>query len=223
VELKDFNKIYEKEGIYQMKFRHYRRWWRERNWRMLAECVEEGDIVLDLASGPGVLGDYIIAKGGHPTGIDASARAVELSDAFAEKVCWGEMTKIPFRNNAFTLVLCSLSLHYLLPDELCLCLDEVKRVLWGKGRFAFSYPNMALKPPTSDAMELEWEILETILRKSGFVVDSRKGISPFFPGWLIKLAQSPYFWLLKPYLEWRAERVLHRPDESYHYIVETHV
>lgn len=219
MDFKNFEEIYKEQGIYQLGFQGYRRWWRERNWRDLAGCVQEGWTVLDLASGPGILGDYILERGGWPIGLDNSPAAVRLSEAFEEMVWLGEMTDIPFRDNSFDVVLCSLSLHYLTPSELMECLKEVRRVLRKYGWFAFSYPNIAVRPSADDALELDWGMLEELLAAADFHVAGRTGITPYFPGWLVKLAEGWLSPLLRPYLDRLADRAMDRPDQSYHYAV----
>ena len=129
------------------------------------------------------------------------------------------MTDIPFDDNSFDVVLCSLSLHYLTPSRLMGCFGEVRRVLRKYGWFAFSYPNVDARPSAKDAMELDWGTLEELLASAGFKVSGRTGITPYFPGWLVGLAEGHLFPLLKPCLDRLADWVMDKPDHAYHYAV----
>lgn len=219
MKLRNFDEEYKRKGAYQLQFRNYRLWWRNLNWRKLAGLVEEGDIVLDLGSGPGMLGDYILARGGQPFGIDNSPEAVKLSRALKEPVQLGEMTDIPFGDGYFDVVLCSLSLHYLSQSELYRCLDEIRRVLKKWGWFAVAYPNTKVKRWADDAIVLDWPVLEQMLEQSRFAIAGRTGITPYFPRWLIAIAESRLFPFVKLYLDRKAEHIIDKPDLAYHYII----
>jgi SAM-dependent methyltransferase len=141
--------------------RIYERWWRPvlaRGFKGLAgpSMAEElriarllmglgpGDVVLDVACGPGNFArEFAAAVGdqGRVVGIDASrtmlARgAAETEEAGVHNLALvrGDATRLPFRDGSFDAVCCFAALH-LFADPMA-GLDEMRRVLADRGRIA---------------------------------------------------------------------------------------
>jgi ubiquinone/menaquinone biosynthesis C-methylase UbiE len=104
----------------------------------------EGDVVLDIACGPGNFSRQfagIVGPDGLVVGIDAShtmlARGgAELADSSIDNVALvrGDATRLPFRDGSFNATCCFAALH-LFADPFA-ALDEMRRVLGPRGRIA---------------------------------------------------------------------------------------
>jgi ubiquinone/menaquinone biosynthesis C-methylase UbiE len=144
-----------------------------------------GDVVLDVACGPGNFTREFaraVGDGGLAVGIDASqtmlARgAAELEDADLANVALirGDATRLPFQNGVFDGLCCFAALH-LFADPLA-ALDEMRRVLVPGGRIAImtsvrrQLTLRLLKPlieRTSGMRVFESEEVVTALQKRGF-------------------------------------------------------
>lgn len=58
--------------------------------------VKEGDTVLDVACGTGVMISYYLDRGAHPTGIDLSKKMVEISQSKFKDIefIWGDVEEL---------------------------------------------------------------------------------------------------------------------------------
>jgi len=136
----------------------YERWWRPAWGRVLMgplgpgtdgergiahDLLElwPGDVVLDIACGPGnFVREFAgaVGPGGLVVGLDASqtmlARAVEDTDAANVAYLRGDAIRLPFRDGCFDAICCFAALH--LFDEPLAALDAMERVLAPGGRVA---------------------------------------------------------------------------------------
>lgn len=111
--------------------------------RILAEAVAvvAQDRVLDVACGPGIVACMLAARAQHVTGIDMvpamleEARTLQARKGL-QNLSWelGEATKLPFEDDAFSLVVSRYSFHHLL--EPAQVLKEMTRVCRRGGRVA---------------------------------------------------------------------------------------
>jgi SAM-dependent methyltransferase len=104
----------------------------------------EGDVVLDVACGPGNFSREFaraVRPGGLVVGIDASSTMLERggeelreSDPGNLVLIRGDATQLPFRDATFDAVCCFAALH-LFPEPFA-ALDQIRRVLAPGGRIA---------------------------------------------------------------------------------------
>jgi ubiquinone/menaquinone biosynthesis C-methylase UbiE len=104
----------------------------------------QGDVVLDIACGPGNFSRQfadVVGPEGLVVGIDASrtmlARgAAELAESGVDNVALirGDATQLPFRDGSFDATCCFAALH-LFADPFA-ALDEMRRILGPRGRIA---------------------------------------------------------------------------------------
>lgn len=114
----------------------------EEEHRLAAEmlALEEGDMVLDVACGPGNFSrDFARAVGdGLVVGLDASATMLEVAvrDTAAENVAYvrGDACNLPFRDGSFDAVCCFAALYLI--EEPQRAIREIARVLAPGGRAA---------------------------------------------------------------------------------------
>jgi SAM-dependent methyltransferase len=104
-------------------------------------ALEPGDVVLDVACGPGNISRRLrasVGEGGLVVGIDASAtmlaRAVQDTKAANVAYVRGDAQHLPFRDGSFDKVCCYAALY--LMDEPFAAIDEMVRVLAPGGRVA---------------------------------------------------------------------------------------
>jgi SAM-dependent methyltransferase len=100
-----------------------------------------GRLTLDLACGEGRLSRDLKSAGHHVAGIDSSPTMVTLAashDAAATAVL-GDAGRLPFRNEAFDLVVAYMCLHDI--DEMPRAVTEAARVLEQGGRLCAAIPH----------------------------------------------------------------------------------
>jgi ubiquinone/menaquinone biosynthesis C-methylase UbiE len=97
------------------------------------------DEVLDVASGPGILTCALAQRAKHATGVDLTPAMLEQSrilqaEQHLENLAWieGDVTRLPFAEESFTLVTCRYAFHHF-HDPLAV-LKEMKRVCKNGGR-----------------------------------------------------------------------------------------
>jgi ubiquinone/menaquinone biosynthesis C-methylase UbiE len=106
---------------------------------LLAAAPNANDEVLDVASGPGILTCALASKAKHATGIDLTpamlgqARKLQ-GELHLVNLTWieGDVTRLPFADESFTLVTCRYAFHHFL--EPLAVLSEMKRVCRKGGR-----------------------------------------------------------------------------------------
>lgn len=147
--------------------------------------LREGDVVLDLACGPGNFSREFartVGPEGLVVGVDASrtmlARAVEeLRRSEIENLALlrGDATRLPFRDSGFDAVCCFAALH-LFPEPFA-ALDEMSRVLAPNGRIAIMTsvrrqltvrPLKAVIERTSGMRVFEPDEIAAALKERGF-------------------------------------------------------
>jgi SAM-dependent methyltransferase len=143
--------------------------------------------VLDLACGEGCLAPHL--PGRTLVGVDYSEVALELNrrlypGGYAELLV-GDLRRLdalPLRPGSFDTALCSLSLMYLVGDDLVRCLAAVRALLRPGGAFAFTYPAVhALRPANDTAAELPPETLRALLAQQGFAEARAVPFCPLVP------------------------------------------
>ena len=215
--MKDFEAIYRSRGAYHHELSGFPRWWTRDNYALLAEWVNPGDRVLDLACGDGGFWPHVRAA--SVVGADLSLAGLKLAGRTAgfPRVQAG-MRALPFKPGSFDAVVCSLSLQYVPLHELEKCMAEIARVLRAHGHLLFSYPNVRPEAGADDSHAgIPYEFLAVFLKKAGFRLLAVRSISPrlprilfawsFRPGW--KILASAYY---------RAARRLNRdPLRSHHF------
>jgi ubiquinone/menaquinone biosynthesis C-methylase UbiE len=104
----------------------------------IAQTAPDGGAVLDVGTGPGVLLMEIARR--RPdlrlTGLDLSADMVAAAERnlqpFGATVCVGDVTRLPFPDRSFDMIVSSLSLHHW--DNPEAAVPELARVLRPGGR-----------------------------------------------------------------------------------------
>lgn len=190
--IQDFYDTYWKEKAHGEKFENY-----ERN-LAIKKFFVPGEKVLDLASGEGVVSEYIQKLGCNVTAFDISREALNKAKAKGVITVWGNVEeKLPFKQEEFDCVFWGDNIeHVFAPQKI---LDEIRRVLKPKGKLIISCPNMAywryrlyylffgMVPQTEWYGKGSWEWehirffnkdeLKKLLLASGFTVNNFFGVS----------------------------------------------
>lgn len=117
---------------------------------------KQGDKLLDVACGPGLLLKNAIEKGVKAYGVDISEVAIELSKSFVPEAntVLGNAENLPFPDEEFDFITCIASLERFINTEQSL--EEMKRVSKPGAKFCFMVRN-------SDT--LVWKIYRQFLRR----------------------------------------------------------
>jgi SAM-dependent methyltransferase len=217
--MKDFESVYLAQGRYHHTLTGFPRWWTRDNYRFLSGWVDTGETLLDLACGDA--GFWPFVPTARVFGIDHAPTGLKLArEEGRTTLARADMRSLPFRTGSFDAVACSLSLQYLTPSDLAVCLSEVVRVLREGGRFLFSYPNVpAGSFPASDHAAVPLVSLRGFLAEAGFRELDVRSIAPRLPRRLFRWSLRPGAKLVS-YAYYRAARLLFRdPSRSYHYAV----
>jgi len=108
--------------------------------------LENGDIVLDLATGTGVIPSKLEEHGvpqDHIHGLDitysmlkrAKSRFLENSEDFQGKLVCASATDIPYRDKSFNIITCALATHHMDAEKL---IAEIHRILQSEGIFSLA-------------------------------------------------------------------------------------
>lgn len=124
--------------------------------------LKGGELVLDLATGTGLIARTVAQSRGSVIGVDISlgvlARARRMSAAAIPFVV-ADAHGLPFVNGCFDLVTCGLSLSHF--SDVSVALGEVLRVLRSKGRFITSaWGSEGENPSKAAAVEVRRRFLE---------------------------------------------------------------
>jgi len=182
--MKDFKTIYQQEGAYHYHASGFKSWFLRDNYLAIAKECQKDDTVLDLACGEGCLGKYVDVF--RLVGVDYSEEALclnrKLYPNVYDELYLGDLRsleKLEIARSSFTVVVCSLSLIYLLQDDLRKCLKDVYGFLVSGGYFICTYPTVGpYRNSSPEAAELPPEALKEELVRAGFTVGK---LVPFCP------------------------------------------
>jgi SAM-dependent methyltransferase len=124
------------------RYQQQARWTSDLRFYLYQEAnIKEGDKVLDLGCGTGVLNDEIEARGAHFYGLDINYPSLLYAsgETKSQRLIQGDGQFIPCDNNGFDLTICHFVLLWLKYPELCL--KEMVRVTKPGGKI------MALAEP----------------------------------------------------------------------------
>src|SRR5262245_12286287 len=164
--MKDFHALYRTQGPYHHTATGFRSWFLRDNYMAIGRHCRPSDSVLDLACGEGCLGAHLDVA--RLAGVDYSPDALDfnrqLHPGVYNRLHLGDMRALEavrFGPDRFSVVVCSLSLMYLGPDELVRCVTHVRELLDPGGSFICTYPTAGAQRPASDhAIELTPEELD---------------------------------------------------------------
>ena len=196
-EMKDFRAIYRRQGAYHAGAEGFDGWFLRDNYAALAAACQPHHRVLDLACGEGCLGARLEVA--HLAGVDYSEQALrlcaELHPGRYHELAPGDLRhldRLDLPRRSFHRVLCSLSLMYLLPDDLDPALTQIRRFLVEGGLFAFTYPTVsAARPPNPTAAELAPDELTARLATAGFSDVQVEPLCPLVPGTVVEQSHRP--------------------------------
>lgn len=102
--------------------------------------IKKNHDVLDVGCGTGTLALKIAEKVRRVTGIDASKEMVSVAKEKSKNtknvnIIEAIMENLPFKDNSFDVVICSMTIHHLPTEDKINALKEMKRVLKKKGQF----------------------------------------------------------------------------------------
>lgn len=145
--------------------------------------------ILDVGCGEGVLVEKFRKEGYNIIGLDLNYSS--------EYVLRGDITKMPFIDREFDVVLCLDIIEHLNFEEQKNALDEVNRVLNDDGSVILAIPNLAhfasrilflytgklIRTSTIERHKGDRPIKEYLemIGNAGFRIEERKGIFPTFP------------------------------------------
>lgn len=133
------------------------RYWQRKRVEVLVEksnCIQ-GEKILDIGCGSGVIAKEFAKKGGEIYGFDLSSRAVEYArsrNIRNTNFILADAHNIPFKSNYFDVVVgCEVIEHLLEPDRM---IAEIARVLKNGGRLLLFTPNSTSLWPL---IEIFWD------------------------------------------------------------------
>ncbi len=101
--------------------------------------LKGGELVLDLATGTGLIARTAAQSMASVIGVDISLGVLEIARSLSAgevPLVVGDAHRLPFVNHCFDLVICGLSLSHF--SDVSVTLGEVRRVLRSKGQFITS-------------------------------------------------------------------------------------
>jgi len=223
--IKRFEDIYQKKGPYHELAAGFTYWFLQDNYRTIAQYCKKSDIVLDLACGEGCLSRHLDVQ--KLVGLDHSPKAMELNaelypgvydDLFLSDM--RTLGAIKFPVDSFSVVICSLSLMYLIGEDVDNCLQNVYNLLNGNDRFLITYPAQnEYRKASSEADELEFDELKRKLQMRKFEVNRVIPICPVMSKELVEVSES-----LEHdgsvYREYEEKKKMMNMDNCYHYFME---
>ena len=190
-DLKDFERLYRERGAYHSTAHGYKKWFLMDNYRSIAAECKNAHKVLDLACGEGVLGSHLSCD--YLAGVDNSATALELNRKHHPRL-YGDLYQADMRNLAdisfehtrrFDHIVCSLSLMYILKDDLEHVLKQIYELLEHGGCFVFTYPLFHEgRNASPEADELHPTELSERLSATGFEIEAMYPFCPMVPSWV---------------------------------------
>lgn len=144
--------------------------------RMVDSVVREGDRVLDVGIGTGLLAEYAAARTKQYVGIDYSgsmlaraARKIAAQQLGNVSLRWGDARSLPFESEMFDAVVSSFVLPHFPENEKLGVLREMVRVLKPGGRLGLFLAQGEVAPLFSSRQRLQELLLEAGL--SDFEID----------------------------------------------------
>ncbi len=186
-QLKDFNALYLNAGAYHKNAQGFKAWFLTDNYLAIASFCESTHTVLDLACGEGCLAAFLNVQ--RLVGVDHSPEALNLNrklypQAYEQLILADlrHLDSADLPEAHFDRVLCSLSLMYLIGNDLESALHGIYRVLKPGGSFVFTYPSVSrLRPANPSAAELSAAALKTHLQTAGFKSIAMTPFCPLLP------------------------------------------
>jgi len=222
-QLKDFKSIYKNQGAYHLNPKGFKAWFLTDNYKAIAKESNTNDIVLDLTCGEGCLGKYLKVK--KLIGLDNSQAALKLCQRIFpgvyDDLLFGDLRKLDslsLPEESFSLIVCSLSLMYLIGSDLNKCLSQIYKLLKPNGRFIFTYPTVGpLRKGSHEAAELHPAVLQDKLKQAGFNINKIKPIVPLIPKQVVKdsLVKAKTKNANKAYIKAKKKMTL---ESSYHFL-----
>lgn len=130
--------------------------------RMVEQTVNEGDRVLDLGTGTGLLAELGAATAGEWAGLDYSgamlsqaARKVAALQMGNVTLRWGDARQLPYEDDTFDAVVSSFVLPHFAPDEKGDILREAARILRPGGRIGLFLAQGEIAPLFSTREQLQ--------------------------------------------------------------------
>jgi ubiquinone/menaquinone biosynthesis C-methylase UbiE len=214
-------------------------------WRNMLEWLDpkEGERILDIACGGGVLSLKIAEKGCEVYGVDLSKDAIKYAEHLAERegiTCEfvvGSAEDLPYPDGYFDKVICSSSLEHFKDD--IRALKEMHRVLKPNGSVvlttdSFNYPiSEELKEMhreiayvvnyyTLETLKERFEIAGFEMNRSKYLLNSR--ITSFFFKIGIKKKWSGISWMIISFFAYPlclvSDRLFAKRDKGYTLIAE---
>jgi len=181
---------------------------RNRLVREKLKTLKSDSKIADLGCGEGLLVEELVKKGYKAIGLDKN-----YSSKYVKK---GDMTRLPFRDSSFDIVLSLDSLQYLTTAQQKKALKEIRRVMKKDGSLIMAVPNKkhfaarviklftgvypktdSKTPPAGDKGIREYL---AIIGEAGLQVKKVKGILPTYfilSTYLIRAFPSRFQWLLR--------------------------
>ena len=138
---------------------------------MIERTVRQGDRVLDIGIGTGMLAEYGAPMAAEYVGIDYSgamlakcAKKIARLKMTNVQISWGDAKSLPFKDGQFDAAVSSFALPHFAKDEKVVVLREIARVLKPRGRFGLFLAQGEVAPLFSMRDELEH-----LLSEAGFV------------------------------------------------------
>lgn len=217
-------------------------------WRSMLEWLDpkEGERILDIACGGGVLSLKIAEKGCEVRGVDTSEDAIKYAKRLAERekiACEfeiGSAEDLPYPDRYFDKVVCSSSLEHFKDD--IRALKEMHRVLKPNGGVvlttdSFTYPvKDELKEKhkeiayvvnyyTAETLKERFEIAGFEMKRSKYLLNSR--ITSFFFKIGIELEWSGKLWMVISFVAYplclMSDRLFGKKNIGYTVIAEGRV
>lgn len=221
--MKDFRRIYQEEGAYHLDAEGFKAWFLKENYAAIARRCKGAERILDIGCGEGCLAQYLDAD--YLVGVDFSSEALALARRYHENAYddlhqadLRDIGDLPIAPGTFDAVVCSLTLMYLLPEDLPICLAGVLRVLAEDGRFIITYPTWSdIRKPSPEAAELRPSALSQIFFDTGFSMIEMAGFCPLVPQAVIEASRDPKT-CDEAYVAFEASQRSMTLETSYHFI-----
>lgn len=131
---------YERKGAYHYEWFERERWYRQHVYLVVALTMGEGDRILDVGCGDGV----VLSKlGSQAVGVDLSAEAVRLCKERNLDAIVADARSLPFGGGVFDCVVASEMIEHLSLGGALQALGEIHRILKEGGCLVLTTPNLS--------------------------------------------------------------------------------